>query len=269
MMATNFAPPPTTPASNLQTAAVAPSTLRPAVETNCDITSTTTDNMLSRMVNHIQARVPGGAAGAAGAGASQMNAPGMGASSLGGLGGYGAPSAAPRGRSPAGGSARGRPGGMQAPPEASGGYNFQRIMDDHFEHYKRPASSREHSVDPKGPAAGVMPEVAPAGGVPGRPGSRVSSRAPSRTRGTPLPMGASHTDMDLDVRRKELEMSGVAIGLGGVTNGDAAHAEDGAGVRYRGAPPSQEVGQLGTIPKRTESLYLKQSLDSKGKVILP
>ena len=29
---------------------------------------------------------------------------------------------------------------------AVGGYNFQRIMDDHFEHYKRPAS-RERSVD--------------------------------------------------------------------------------------------------------------------------
>jgi len=30
--------------------------------------------------------------------------------------------------------------------EASGGYNFQRVMDDHFEHYKRPPS-RERSVD--------------------------------------------------------------------------------------------------------------------------
>ena len=34
----------------------------------------------------------------------------------------------------------------QRGPEASGGYNFQRVMDDHFEHYKRPPS-RERSVD--------------------------------------------------------------------------------------------------------------------------
>merc|ERR1711879_1024183 len=39
-------------------------------------------------------------------------------------------------------------GGAQPPMAgaASGGYNFQRIMDDHFEHYKR-APSRERSVD--------------------------------------------------------------------------------------------------------------------------
>jgi hypothetical protein len=35
---------------------------------------------------------------------------------------------------------------MSQGAEASGGYNFQRVMDDHFEHYKRPPS-RERSVD--------------------------------------------------------------------------------------------------------------------------
>merc|ERR1719268_538632 len=35
---------------------------------------------------------------------------------------------------------------------AAGGYNFQKIMDDRFEHYKRPAS-RERSQDPGGRAA--------------------------------------------------------------------------------------------------------------------
>merc|ERR1711963_649078 len=37
-------------------------------------------------------------------------------------------------------------GGQSGSGGATGGYNFQRIMDDHFEHYKR-APSRERSVD--------------------------------------------------------------------------------------------------------------------------
>jgi hypothetical protein len=43
-------------------------------------------------------------------------------------------------------------------------------------------------------------------------------------------------------------------------------AESGAGVRYRA--PSQEVTHIGTIPKRTESLYLKfsETADSKRTV---
>ena len=232
------------------------------METNCDISSTTDNLMMSNtttMPNHMQAR-PGLSAGA------QM-APGMGA---------GAPQ---RGRSPAGyGGGRGRSpirpqanfdmsvGVAGAGAGAAGGYNFQRIMDDHFEHYKRPAS-RERSVDPKVNMPGTLPEAPGALGA--RSGSRVPSRAPSRTRGTPLPLGASHTDMDLDVRRKEMEMNMNNFSTS-ATNGDAAAGEDlgtsGGGMRYRGGQPSQEVAHLGTIPKRTESLYLKQSLDTKGQV---
>ena len=163
-----------------------------------------------------------------------------------------------------------------------GGYNFQRIMDDHFEHYKRPAS-RERSVDKVNlPSAlseaaasasvSALPNVKPRG----RSGSRQplnisqpsqpqpptsSSRAPSRNR-TPLPLGSSATDMDLDLRRKELEAKMAAASAD--SNGDV-HEEDPA-LRFRGQP-SQEIAHLGTIPKRTtESLYLKQSLDPKGKV---
>jgi hypothetical protein len=77
-------------------------------------------------------------------------------------------------------------------------------------------------------------------------------------------MGASHTDMDLDIRRKELEAA-----LAHQNGGPHEPVDDldaGGGLRFRGQHANQEVVHLGTIPKRTESLYLKQSLDSKGKV---
>ena len=62
--------------------------------------------------------------------------------------------------------------------------------------------------------------------------------------------------MDLDLRRAELEAKFSQ-------NGEVQHED--MSIRHRGQP-SQVVGELGTIPKRTESLYVKQSLDSKGKV---
>ena len=174
-------------------------------------------------------------------------------------------------------------GGAGATP--SGGFNFQRIMDDHFEHYKRPAS-REQSVDksnlppnlsevpnlptrgrsssrqPRSTAVNPSNNVAPPINPPGNPQS--SSRAPSRNRTPALPLGTSHTDMDLDLRRKELEAKFAQNG--DLNNGDSADGkgEDPA-LRFRGVP-SQEIAHLGTIPKRTESLYLKQSLEPKGKV---
>ena len=165
-------------------------------------------------------------------------------------------------------------------------------MDDHFEHYKRPAS-REQSVDKSHlPQLALAETVSRPPNIParGRSGSRQprgppaaaggnpadqpmpTSRAASNSRNrTPLPLGTSHTDMDLDLRRKELEAKFSQ------NNGDAAAVaaeakspgEGDAGLRFRGQP-SQEISQLGTIPKRTESLYLKQSLDPKaGKVSFP
>ena len=178
---------------------------------------------------------------------------------------------------------------------ASGGYNFQRIMDDHFEHYKR-APSREQSVDrtnlpgslaeapssrPRGrsgsrppllrnaanPAAAAattdpQPQAQPP--APGGPHQRAPSgtRAPSvtRSRATSSTRGQQqalpYTDMDLDLRRAELEAKFSQ-------NGEVAHED--TSLRHRGQP-SQEVTGLGTIPKRTESLYVKESLTSKGKV---
>ena len=189
-------------------------------------------------------------------------------------------------------------GGAQPPMAgaASGGYNFQRIMDDHFEHYKR-APSRERSVDktnlpaslaeasssrPRGrsgsrppllrnaanPAAAVaatdplQPQAQPP--APGGSHQRAPSgtRAPSVTRSRATSstragqQALPYTDMDLDLRRAELEAKFSQ-------NGEVAHED--TSLRHRGQP-SQEVTGLGTIPKRTESLYVKESLTSKGKV---
>merc|ERR1719367_1118660 len=238
--------------------------------TNCDISNTTDNTAMFQMPNH-QSR-------------QQPQQP---------------PSVQPRGRSreplapqppmfqDANNVRRSPMASARAPAQAGGGggavggYNFQRIMDDHFEHYKRPAS-RERSVDKvnlptalseatNSTSQGVSapPNIRPRG----RSGSRqplntstqpsqpqTSSRAPSRNR-TPLPLGTSATDMDLDLRRKELEAKFAASAAS--TNGDV-HEEDPA-LRFRGQP-SQEIAHLGTIPKRTaESLYLKSSLDPKGK----
>ena len=184
-------------------------------------------------------------------------------------------------------------GGQSGGGGATGGYNFQRIMDDHFEHYKR-APSRERSVDktnlpaslaeaPMGGSAGLHargrsgsrpPLLRNAANNPNpttsdvttthppRPSSRATSgtRAPSASR-TAAASGAAqqplpYTDMDLDLRRAELEAKFSQ-------NGEVQHED--MSIRHRGQP-SQVVGELGTIPKRTESLYVKQSLDSKGKV---
>jgi hypothetical protein len=177
--------------------------------------------------------------------------------------------------------------GNAAGAATGGGYNFQRIMDDHFEHYKRPAS-REQSIDRSNlPQLALAETVSKPPNIPsrGRSGSRQprgqasasgavtpadppqmsSSRNPSRNR-TPLALGTSHTDMDLDLRRKELEAK--FSQNNGDLNADPGPNAD-PGLRFRGQP-SQEISQLGTIPKRTESLYLKQSLDPKaGKVSFP
>merc|ERR1719384_1976707 len=68
--------------------------------------------------------------------------------------------------------------GQVAPGAASGGggggYNFQRIMDDHFEHYKRPAS-REQSIDRSNlPQLALAETVSKPPNIPsrGRSGSR-------------------------------------------------------------------------------------------------
>jgi len=174
-----------------------------------------------------------------------------------------APQAAPRGRSPAqqpfqsfGGNTM--KGNTIAPPnvggaEASGGYNFNRIMDDHFEHYKRPAS-RERSVDKLN-----MPNAlseAPSRAL-NRPGSRARTPSLGSAMGGSKP-SLSRTDIDLDKRLEAL--------VDTKTNGGLPNLQSGGGeLTYRG--PNQEIAHLGTIPKRTESMYFKPMVDedSNGK----
>ena len=168
---------------------------------------------------------------------------------------------APRGRSPAqqffqssgGGNVLKDPRGNTVATantgmaEATGGYNFNRIMDDHFEHYKRPAS-RERSVDKLN-----MPNALSE--APSRAFNRAGSRArtPSLSSGTTgLKTSLSRTDIDLDKRLEALEDT--------KANGGLPNLQPGSGeLTYRG--PSQEIAHLGTIPKRTESMYFKPLLD--------
>ena len=170
----------------------------------------------------------------------------------------------PRGRSPAqqqpnfqsfgGGSAlkdsRGNTvgGGISGGAEATGGYNFNRIMDDHFEHYKRPAS-RERSVDKIN-----MPTALSE--APSRASNRPASRArtPSVSSGVVgMKISSSRTDIDLDARVEALDDT--------KANGGLPSLQGGAELTYRGT--SQEIAHLGTVPKRTESMYFKPLLDEE------
>ena len=156
-------------------------------------------------------------------------------------------------------------------------------MDDHFDHYRKPGTSREQSVDrtnlaeaskPILPSRGRSSSRQPRNPVnsnpaanpnPGNPAATTpGSRTASRNRTPALPLGTSHTDMDLDLRRKELEAKFAQNGDLPAEPEMNGKGEDPA-LRFRGQP-SQEIAHLGTIPKRTESLYLKQSLEPKGKV---
>merc|ERR1712083_257158 len=70
----------------------------------------------------------------------------------------------------------------------------------------------------------------------------MGSRNPSRNR-TPLTtLGTSHTDMDLDLRRKELEAK--FSQNNGDLNVDPAGPNADPSLRFRGQP-SQEISQLG------------------------
>merc|ERR1719510_1104286 len=127
--------------------------------------------------------------------------------------------------------------------EATGGYNFNRIMDDHFEHYKRPAS-RERSVD-KSNMPNALPEA------PSKTFGRPSSRARTPTVSSVAPkVSSSRTDLDLDKRLEVRDDS--------KTNGGPPNLPGG---NLKNHVPSQEVAHLGTIPKRTESMYFKPLVD--------
>ncbi len=153
-----------------------------------------------------------------------------------------------------------------------GSYNFQRIMDDHFEHYRRPPSrppSREQSVD-------RLPSALSEAGPPPRPpsstaaSSRPGSRPPSRARAPMLQRSGPVTSMD-DSASAGMMPNSIGSGPAGAGAPNTGNGE----LRRRGAggadavsggfgqPPSQEIHNLGTVPKRTESLYMKYTGDSK------
>lgn len=128
--------------------------------------------------------------------------------------------------------------------EADGGYNFRRIMDDHFEHYKRPAS-REQSVD-KGHMPTVLSEAR-------NPTLNRQSRQSSRTRTPMRNISLSKTDLNADAAAAKTE--GLVVEEA-KTNGGPPNLFGGQeNIKYRG--PSQTIDNIGTIPKRTESMYFK------------
>ena len=170
-----------------------------------------------------------------------------------------------------GGGGRGRGGGGGGGPSSAGGYNFQRIMDDHFEHYRRPPSrppSREASVD-RMPTA--LAEAMGGGGS--RPPSRPASR--TRTR-TPMLQKQQFRGSDDFKLNPHSSSSTTANGKGGghgdfsaIPSSSASYSRDHSAVRYRAAAAQQqqEIQNLGTVPKRTESLYMKYDVSTVKKTI--
>ena len=148
----------------------------------------------------------------------------------------------------------------------AGGYNFQKIMDDRFEHYKRPPS-RERSADRQqlGSRQGSRHQLS-------RDPSRdrlaaqppPAARPPSRQR-TPQ-VGAEQTfSENKNNGLDSLDLGSAAPKPAQTGNGSVAGnsfsaefklpAED--QIRFRGV--QQEIPHFGAPPKRTESLYMKPS----------
>lgn len=149
---------------------------------------------------------------------------------------------------------------QQQQPGAANNFNFQKIMDDRYEHYKRPPS-RDRSSDRYGLGS--------------RQGSRqqlMQSRDPSRDRVNPAatrPISRQRTPMNNQEIINNSENGKLSSGLDslgldaprGGPNGSAhggladlrLPAED--ALRYRGV--QQEIAHFGAPPKRTESLYMK------------
>ena len=139
--------------------------------------------------------------------------------------------------------------------EPDGGYNFRRIMDDHFDHYKRPAS-REQSVD-KTNLPVVLNEAK-------NTSLNRPSRQSSRTR-TPLRnVSLSKTDVNVEVN-DDATMENIKSN-GGPPNFFSGGIQ--GNLKFRG--PSQTIENLGSVPKRTESMYFKPFEDSnpQGNVSL-
>ena len=149
-------------------------------------------------------------------------------------------------------------GAAQGP---AGGYNFQKIMDDRFEHYKRPPS-RERSAG-LGSRQGSRQQL---GGV-SRDASRdrlhqpqAAARPASRQR-TPMAGELAPSDnknngldsLNLDGASAVKQTGNGSIAGNNFSTDFKLPAED--QIRFRGV--QQEIPHFGAVPKRTESLYMK------------
>merc|ERR1719310_84378 len=161
---------------------------------------------------------------------------------------------------------------VAAAGSAAGGYNFQKIMDDRFEHYKRPPS-RERSTDRFGLGS--------------RQGSRQQlSRDPSRDRvGPPRPASRQRTPMENSFSDNKPDTGLDSLNLDGgpahgpTGNGSATGAGAGGSfspdfklpaedqIRFRGV--QQEIPHFGAPPKRTESLYMKAGDNQQATFKVP
>jgi len=149
---------------------------------------------------------------------------------------------------------------VAAAGSAAGGYNFQKIMDDRFEHYKRPPS-RERSTDRFGLGSssrqGSRDRLAQPQG--GRPQSR--QRTPLAASSQEQTFSESNKNNGLD--SLNLDSAGAKpaqTGNGSISGNSFSTdfklpAED--QIRFRGV--QQEIPHFGAPPKRTESLYMKPS----------
>ena len=147
----------------------------------------------------------------------------------------------------------------------AGGYNFQKIMDDRFEHYKRPPS-RERSADRQqlGSRQGSRHQLSRDPSRDRLAGPPPAARPPSRQR-TPQ-VGAEQTfSENKNNGLDSLDLGSAAPKPAQTGNGSVAGnsfsaefklpAED--QIRFRGV--QQEIPHFGAPPKRTESLYMKPS----------
>lgn len=132
----------------------------------------------------------------------------------------------------------------------AGGYNFQKIMDDRFEHYKRPPS-RERSTDRFGSRAGSRQQLFR---------DMSTDRRPQSRQRTPMEQNFSEIKAENNLA-DSLNLDGAAPAATG--NGMPANTfgasqfklPDEDQIRFRGV--QQEIPHFGAPPKRTESLYMK------------
>ena len=140
---------------------------------------------------------------------------------------------------------------LQQQQQQQPGFNFQKIMDDRFEHYKRPPS-RERSSDRFGSRQQLMSRD------PSR--DRVNAGRPMSRQRTPMNNTTEIINNNSSENNGGMKMSSglESLGLDAPRgNGGLAElrlpAED--ALRYRGV--QQEIPHFGAPPKRTESLYMK------------